>query len=54
MRRCLHHPRFAGLPPGITERELFESADRTARFCAAFYTFAAEAHTDLWYGQFMI
>ena len=40
---------FAGLPPGITESELFESADRTARFCVAFYTFASEAHTELWY-----
>ncbi|KAH7908556.1 hypothetical protein BJ138DRAFT_340174 [Hygrophoropsis aurantiaca] len=39
---------LAGLPPAITEAELFDSPDRTARFCCAYYDLAADAHQNLW------
>ncbi|KAF8152979.1 hypothetical protein B0H34DRAFT_677203 [Crassisporium funariophilum] len=37
----------AGLSPFLTERELFDSPSRTARFCEAFWTFAHRSHIDL-------
>jgi hypothetical protein len=38
-----------GLSPNLTEAEVFDSASRTARLCSAFYHFAKEAHTTLWF-----
>ncbi|KAJ7468853.1 hypothetical protein B0H11DRAFT_2045141 [Mycena galericulata] len=39
---------MAGLSPNLTEAEVFDSASRTARLCAAFFHLAKEAHTTLW------
>ncbi|KAJ7780495.1 hypothetical protein B0H14DRAFT_3164134 [Mycena olivaceomarginata] len=39
---------MAGLSPNLTEAEVFDSASRTARLCAAFFHFGKEAHTTLW------
>lgn len=36
-----------GNSPFITEAELFDSPSRTARFCAAFYSFAHRTHNDV-------
>jgi hypothetical protein len=38
-----------GLPPLITERELFDDPSRFARFIEAFYCHAARAHEKVWY-----
>jgi len=40
---------YSGLSPFLTEAEVFDSASRTARLCAAFYHFAALAHSEVWY-----
>ncbi|KAJ7809725.1 hypothetical protein B0H14DRAFT_2607879 [Mycena olivaceomarginata] len=38
---------MAGLSPNLTEAEVFDSASRTARLCAAFFHFGKKAHTTL-------
>jgi hypothetical protein len=42
----------SGLSPFLSETEVFDNPSRTARLCAAFYSFAKRSHEDMWYVVF--